>query len=1164
MPRLPAYLLTACALLPAAPAFAASWSFDAAGEAPGCARAPGRVGQALKLDGTAGMVVPHSPDIGAARGFTLECWIKPDVGPGSSMNIMTKPGEYMLRVDPAQAGGTISMYVKTDDGRWEPRARGPQVVPGKWQHIVAVWSRKAIYIWVNRLSSQAPRPGRVAATDSPLHIGGPVPGQGLAGFRGLIDEVRVHPRAFPYAKISRIVYGLDGPPAKQTRTNPRFEFDETAEGWEGDAAVTIQDGALCVTMRSDESMLRVRGLAIDAEQHPVCSVRMAATSGARGVMVFAGGRLCKDVPFRLIPDGKMRWYTLRCAQQPPWSGVIDAMGFRIEGARDAQVRIDAIRLGKSTYAPADLRVMSLSPERRINALGQPVEIKAWIRNFGRDAQGVAVTLSASDGIAVAGAAEAALPALAFDEIREVAWSVSAAKPLTGNVRADVTYQRVSHASRTRPIAFARDPIAASKAIARARVWQRAGYPRAMDFRHLFPLSVRYLEHDTALLVDFIGEKIPAAIEYKQRYPDTLVLMQVNDELNGIWGSWHVVPREFAVKEGLKFDPVIFPMPKFRGYWLLGPGATLDRDWPADAETVEVAAPETKWFTHRRYGRKEFRDVLVYRRVDGKADWLHSEYASVVSVDEGKKTITLRRWPREAVGEWWTFRAGQAYVAPSVGSIYRLGKGPLIKTWVPNLTKFCPRDPQTGLNAREWWARHFARLWRKRIAATEPHPDGFQFDGLHESPMSDCNNDGVVDGCEFGGINYWTLGLYDFFRTLREGGDEWEGLGDGLILADASNVWGPRDPSVLNGSENEEFPSFGGTRLLPEGVDLYRVWSAKSKPPSCSYVQGRFGCDTYLERDWTQEKSRGKFHSDGFVRFSIAAACMGEGIYTYRAGSKRDVWGIMECQEIIEYPWDEYHAGREGRFNWLGLPTSDAMRMTDHLGPDLLPRGASAEGWALAVNDARTKAAGPRARGEWIEANVVSIDTAGLPRTGRIPAARRVILLSPETIPPLEPGREYCVEFRVWADPQIDAREGKRFANVMRPVSVALVCGDRTGTMQSVLAGTDAREVALTLHAPARGRGRVAFMVGCETGPVRIAGLRLREGCAEVFARRFEHGLALANGSATSPYTFDLTKVGAGRQYRRFAGQQAPDVNNGQPVGERVAVPAQDGVLLMVR
>ncbi|MBM4045247.1 MAG: LamG domain-containing protein, partial [Planctomycetes bacterium] len=1210
------------------------------GQAAGCGRAAGREGQALKLDGKAGMSVPDSPLLRAGAGFTLECWIKPDREPGAgAMNIITKAGEFMLRVDPLQVGGGVSLFVQSADGGWEPRARGPSPTPGKWHRVLASWDAQKARLWVNRTFASSDKRGPCPPGNAPLVVGGPV--EGLAGgFVGLIDEVRIHSVAMPPHALTRLAYGITGPAAAQKREDARFEFDADAEGWQGDegTSLSVRDGALCATLASEESLLKVTGLAVDAAANPVCTVRMAASGGKRGVCVFVTNKVFKEVPFRLISDGAMHTYTLRCASQPPWDGQIEAVGLRVDGAKDTQVHVDFLRLDATSHAPPDLRVLSLAPERRINGLGTPVIVTAWVRNMGGAVDKATTRLSAPPGVEIQGDATQTVPRLGFDETKEMTWRISANAPTQGDIRVEVACAGAPHAAMARPLSFAKGPDAAAKELARSRPWLNAGYPRAMDFRHVFPQSVAFLEHNTAFLIDFIGDKIPAAQELKRRYPDRLVLMQVNDELNGIWGSWHCVPREFAVKEKLKCDPLIFPMPTFRGYWLLGPGATLNKDMPAEAETCEIEVAETKWFVLTRYGQDYLRDVLVYRRVDGKPDWGHSEYASVTRVDREKKTITIQRWPREAVGEWRGFKAGETYIAPSVGDIYRIfGQGPLIKTWAPNLTKFCPRDPATGMDAVTWWARHFARLWHERIAASEPHPDGLEFDGLDEGLIGDCDSDGTLDGCRIGGINYWRLGLYGFFRLLREGalesglglhelrdasqtasgglgeehvgavqndlglpevrdafrlphavvwqgnselpevrnyaqaprsdGQGWKGLGDALILADASNVDGPRCLSLLNGSENEEFPSFQGPQFFPSGLDLYRVWCAEAKRPSCSYLQGRFACETHLDEDWLTAKSRDRFHPDSLVRLSIASACMGTGIYTYRAGSRRDIWSVLQFGELMEYAWDEYHAGREGTFNWLGLPLAEPVRMAEHLGPDLLPSGASAKDWALKATDAGIRVEGPKSSSaegrQVVEANVVSIEPAGHGPLRRLDGGRSAMLLSPETRQALELDKEYCVEFWISADPQYDEREGARFVDVLRAVGVALSGDDHSGTEQWILAGSRGREVALTLRPRKRQPYRVAFLVGHELGPVRVAGLRLREGCAEVFCRQFERGLVLVNGSAISPHTFDIAKIGGGRKHRRFLGAQAPDVNNGQLVGERVTVPAQDGLLLKV-
>jgi len=1164
---------------------AAWWSFDAEASriedrsghgwqatGAGCSLAPGRIGMALRLNGSGGATAPHVASWAGKGGFAVECWIKSDVPPGPAMNILTKPGEFMLRVDPDKAGGTISFFVISDRGEPEPRARGPRLEAGKWRHLAASWDGKTARLWVNGALAASVKRGARAEGTGPFVIGGPLSaesqGEKLAGFRGLIDEARLYSAPLTDADAARQFFGFGAESAGAPRREARFRFDKDMQGWQADpeTKATIREGALCATLPGDDSLLRVRGLAVDTAANPLCDVRMSATGGKRGVLVFIGDKGIVEIPFRLASDGLMRTHILRCAREPSWKGRIQAMALWVEGANGAAVRIESIALGAATAAPPDVRIASFAPERRIGGLNEPMTVRCWARNEGGPARAVQVRLTVPAGIETLDDPVQRIDRLDLDQQVELSWRIRARKPAEGDLKVEAACGSAAFGAMQRPVRFAQDPDAEGKAMAKGRVWMHSGYPRSMDFRHLWPQSQTFLEHNTAFLVDFIGSKIPAAQDLKRRYPDRLVLMQVNDEPNGIWGSWHVVPREFAVKEGLRFDTQVFPMPTFRGYWLLGAGTPLPVDMPSSAETVQFQVADVRPFISLSKAGENLRDALIYRRTGDQCDWGASEYASVVALDADQKTVTLKRWPREAVGEWKAFRKAEAWVAPSVGSVYRQKNGGVwIKTWIPNLTPFCPRDPETGLNAAEWWARHFANLWRNRIAAGEPHPDGYEFDGLRESRESDGDNDGVVDGCVRDGVNAWTHGLYDFFRMLREGGKGFEGANDALILADASNPQQPRCLSLLNGSENEEFPSFESDVFFPTGMDQFLVWTQYAAAPACPYLQARYDCDTHRERDWRQAVSAGGFQGDNFVRLSIAASCMGTGIFTYRTGGIRDRGVISDGKDLLEYPWDEYHAGREGVYNWLGAPLEEPQRRMDHLGADLLARQPEAGQWTIRAAEAADLASGPMAvdmKGrKAVRAAVLPKGVAPKAKVARASAASRILLLSPPTNAALDPAKEYCVEFWVSADPPLSAEESQRFGQVWRWIGVSLDTQSAGGVAQTFLAASQPRHVWLTLRPARPGACRVAFNIGGEPGPVQIADLRAREGCAEVFARRFEHGLALANGSAVAPFPFDIGKIGGGRAYRRFAGVQAPEINNGRPVGERLTLAPRDGILL---
>jgi hypothetical protein len=750
--------------------------------------------------------------------------------------------------------------------------------------------------------------------------------------------------------------------------------------------------------------------------------------------------------------------------------------------------------------------------------------------------------------------------LPYGKETELRWTVAAERPGDSWIELVLRRPEGTIVRRRCKVVVTDDPEGEAIAAHRSGLWQDSGYPRSMDFRHLNTNSIQFLQHNTALLVDLQRGRIEQALDFKRRYPDRLVLMQVNDERNGIWGSWHVVPREVATRDGLDFDPDIWPMPRFRGYWLLNAPVPLERDFAASARTCRVRVPDPSAFQGNYYGAMVTRDVMVYPLVDGEPDWANAEYAGVAEVDLDTGEIVLERWPEEHVGPWHGFSAGQAAFAASAGSIYRMPSHgtPWIRTWIPNLTPHCPRDPDTGLDACEWWARHFARLWHTRIAASEPHPDGLQFDGLHEGRSADADQDRTVDGCMFDGVNLWRAGRRRFLRLLREGGNGFRGLDNGLIVADSSACYDQRCPSLLNGFENEEFPSFQGTAYFPGALDMVLYWQREAASPVCTYLQGRFPCDTYLTDSWDRIVASGKFEHDRVARLGLGTACLANGIYTYRAGGAVDLNGIFYGGRV-EFPWDEYHAGTEGVYNWLGRPLEPARRIPDPASTgELLPE----TGWDWRVRPGQAALEHARALTEdrGVE-GTIAVKGQGTDAYGPEHAGMRVLLRSPVTDAALESGAEYWFSCRLQAEPSGADRE----PGMMTPIGVALVAGDAPGVVQWVQAGSEERELNLTLTAPdGGGPCRVCFLVGGYPGRVRVRDASLQSGCAERFTRRFENGLVLLNGSGREAFEFDLQALGYGdRVFRFLKGLQHPALNPGGPAPTRVRVGSHDARFLVL-
>lgn len=95
-----------------------------------------------------------------------------------------------------------------------------------------------------------------------------------------------------------------------------------------------------------------------------------------------------------------------------------------------------------------------------------------------------------------------------------------------------------------------------------------------------------------------------------------------------------------------------------------------------------------------------------------------------------------------------------------------------------------------------------------------------------------------------------------------------------------------------------------------------------------------------------------------------------------------------------------------------------------------------------------------------------------------------------------------------------------------------------------------------------GPARVSLTLEVEGGePVHLSELTVHN-APDAMARRFEHGLVLANPS-TQPYAFDLGALAPGAALRRLRATpgQDPKTNSGEAVGSTVTLPPRDALFL---
>ncbi|MCL5269487.1 MAG: hypothetical protein M1457_02785, partial [bacterium] len=372
-------------------------------------------------------------------------------------------------------------------------------------------------------------------------------------------------------------------------------------------------------------------------------------------------------------------------------------------------------------------------------------------------------------------------------------------------------------------------------------FETMGYPKPINFREITPQLIPEYDWEDMTVSDLRVDLRKFADEsWKQRFPGRPVLIQ-----DGMWfgGALSFLPRQRLEDLGLLdlaiidrdqrlevYKTDIYPVTDFLGYLNWDAGCNSLNALPADTETVTIEVPDVVPFRPNTFpttvnalrdkvGQDSYnKDVVICPRDgEGRLDWLNAELGSITMLDETAKTITVRRattargWPARAAGTYVAANANLMYdfnVLSLVSLSDKLNQTKVIQAFHPNLTRFCPRDPRTGFNAAEWYARHFVGVKQHDY----PYSDGFAFDvsigtfypSARISDRVDCNLDGQVDNFMFDGVNYWPLGIHDFIDYMRHGSPgKFAGLGgEAALVWDSNGNEDQRLFDLLNGAEYE--------------------------------------------------------------------------------------------------------------------------------------------------------------------------------------------------------------------------------------------------------------------------------------------------------------------------------------------------------------------------
>ena len=166
--------------------------------------APGRFGQALKVDGTGALTVYGRRKLQVGnRSWTIECWVKPRRGQREMSAVSSVPGLGRSAGIRIYGNDIVGFFSATESSRAYVRSKplGKRLFDGKWHHIAVVRDQERngevrVYVDGEHVSANQQAMGLPIITSRksmPLTIGATAPwtvGK-RSSYTGMIDEVRI-------------------------------------------------------------------------------------------------------------------------------------------------------------------------------------------------------------------------------------------------------------------------------------------------------------------------------------------------------------------------------------------------------------------------------------------------------------------------------------------------------------------------------------------------------------------------------------------------------------------------------------------------------------------------------------------------------------------------------------------------------------------------------------------------------------------------------------------------------------------------------------------------------------------------------------------------------------------------------------------------------------
>jgi hypothetical protein len=568
-------------------------------------------------------------------------------------------------------------------------------------------------------------------------------------------------------------------------------------------------------------------------------------------------------------------------------------------------------------------------------------------------------------------------------------------------------------------------------------------------------------------------------------------------------------------------------------------------------------------------------------------WLYKPYTTLTgTLSSGGSTVTVASTANLSIGSWVCIYTGASFADPehckitnisgltvTLGTrghkstqqahssgdrmaLHQQGNANCEYLWAYNLSDDCPLDDSgAGEKMNERLAEFMAYNYDKQADGTDMTATchGVLLDSdFHEfvvggsavSRDCDCDNDQTADYGFFpNGTNSWGVGLETFYARVRHHLDQ-RGHTDAIVIGGDFKSHGLDDNC---GSQMETFPdsNYSETLAYPSNYNNINSHISAQKmqmangdiTPRILSNQNKSGTDTYGGR--TDDKP---------ARLAMALGLMFDGTSSFQnsgASVEPDVFRWWDEMAVDLTPGTNYGkavvktdtAGLRAAKHWLGQPLGDYERVytaADLEEADALweTKGSSYTGWTgtntTGANDTVTVYEGT---------NSLKV-TLGASFSRTYIANANIISPTPVS---LTSGQPYAMCFAVYA-PQ--------------PMSIR----PRLGTLGAytalrVPAGWSKHVVMF--YAASTGNHDVWFECGMSYSPFYLDQIMIFNEELNLFRRKFENGIAIANASPSS------AAIDLGGTYDRILGTQDATHNSGATGETSITLAAWDGMLLVV-